>query len=143
MDITKTDNPFDDKKLTYYEKQLILYSKGHFETVDLIEDIREIAAKQYTLPVEYTEHYSIYHFVVTTFFKLQGMGYIKLTSKELIMDLFKRRKEVDYRDVIVDMLGQISITETGVTAKKPLDLGDPDQTLFYQKGGITDETKGT
>jgi hypothetical protein len=121
-------------ELNYWEKQLILYVKGHFKRVDYHRDLNHFPANLYGLELEQEEQYSVFGMVVGLYQTLVDDGHIKFTLEVFISDVFKRslferekKNQVSYNDIIRQMLGEIqNIKVLGVN----LDLGKPDETLF-------------
>lgn len=95
--------------LSHGEKQIVLYAKGHFKQNNLIEDLRDIVAETFIIPVESTEFYHIYNQVTKLFLKLHKAGYIQESMEEFLCSLFKWKSIINPEDVINEMLGQISI----------------------------------
>jgi hypothetical protein len=109
------------------EKQLILYTKGHFKEIDYSRDLKYFAAEMYDLDPERVEQYSINHIVTNLYQKLVDAGYIDFSLKDFLQDTFKRSwlyynsRSIDYRIVLEQMLAEIQKIRT-----HGLDLGEAD-----------------
>jgi hypothetical protein len=121
-------------ELNYWEKQLILYVKGHFKRVDYDKDLNHFPANLYGLELEQVEQYSVFGMVVGVYQSLVDDGRIKFTLETFISDVFKRslferekKNQINYDDILRQMLGEIqSIKVLG----ENLELGSPDTNLF-------------
>jgi len=116
-------------KLTHYEKQAILYSKNHFEKTNLIDDLKVITAKEYSLPLEYVRLHTVYVYMLDIFFKLQKAGYIKIGIKEFLENLFDNWNPKIGR---YEMIGKMMVEIQNILVQG-LDLGDPDYSLFQPR----------
>nr|WP_145401539.1 hypothetical protein [Paenibacillus xylanexedens] len=94
--------------LTESEKQLVLYSKGHFVKTNLIDDIKKIVAEGFEIPLESTHFYHSYNFVADTFLKLHKANYIDASMHDFFCGLFKWKQILKPEDMIQDMLSNIS-----------------------------------
>lgn len=97
--------------LNHSEKQIVLYSKGHFQTTDMIEDIRQITAKAFAIPVESTHFYHLYNYITSIFLKLHEASYITDTMESFLCSLFKWKSVLKPEDMVIKMMGQISIVK--------------------------------
>jgi hypothetical protein len=121
-------------ELNYWEKQLILYVKGHFKRVDYQRDLNHFPANLYGLELEQVEQYSVFSMVVGLYQTLVDDGHIKFTLEGFISDVFKRslferekKNQISYNDIIRQMLGEIqNIKVLG----ENLELGSPDSKLL-------------
>lgn len=108
-------------KLSQMEKQLILYTKGHFKkSGNLIEDLKVFVGEAYALSLEHVEMYSIYNFVIQTYDKLMYAKYITHQSptEYLLTKIYSRDLKRDDNSLLEFLLGDISIVKV-----KGLDLG--------------------
>lgn len=121
--------------LHYWEKQLILYTKGHFGRTDYIKDLKYFPSELYGLSIERTDNYNVFGMVVRLYQKLVDHKYIPFTLERFIGDTFRRtyrengKNEVSYDDVLRQMLAEIqgiAVMENGV---RILELGKPYEKL--------------
>lgn len=118
------------KEITYWEKQLILYTKGHFGKVIYTDNILKLfAAKLYDLDIERVDPYNVNHMIMYLFETLVEKHYIKMPYLELFHRLFKQanknqRKEINGEDIRIVMLNHMQ----GILSKG-LDLGVADEDL--------------
>jgi predicted aldo/keto reductase-like oxidoreductase len=66
------------------EKQLILYTKGHFKRIKYEQDLKYFAAELYALSPEQVEWYSISHMVTDVYQKLVDHGLISFNLKNFL-----------------------------------------------------------
>lgn len=107
--------------LSHCEKQIVLYTKGHFTKKDLIEDLRAIVAESFAIPIESTYFYHIYNHVTRIFLKLHEAEYITESMEDFLCGLFKWNRVLKPEDMINEMLGKISIVKAA-----GLNLGEAD-----------------
>jgi hypothetical protein len=113
------------------EKQLILYTKGHFKEIDYSRDLKYFAAEMYDLDPERVEQYSINHIVTNLYQRLVDTGYIDFSLKDFLQDIFKRSwlyhnsRSIDYQIVLEQMLAEIQNIRT-----HGLDLGEVDHSIL-------------
>lgn len=122
-------------ELHYWEKQLILYTKGHYvKNIDYNKDLRHFTANIYGLYFDQVKDYMVQGMVVDLYEKLVNNGLITHSIETFIADIFKRSfydrgsYEVNRYDIIYYMLGEIqgiSVLNVG------LDLGTTDDDLFH------------
>ncbi|OME55439.1 hypothetical protein BSK59_13255 [Paenibacillus odorifer] len=114
-----------NEKLSYGEKQLILYSKGHYKTKNKDNALRIITSWNYHIPLESTEQYHIYDYILKVFICLQEEGYT-LSPHEFLKSFFTiRRPVITFNTMIEILLIEISLVEV-----KELNLGEIDKQLF-------------
>ena len=119
--------------LHYAEKQLILYTKGHFKRIDYYNDLKYFAANLYGLSVEQVDEYNILHMVIDLYEDLVDTRYIKFRLKHFLSDVFKRgfndtgKNEIKWDNVIRHILAEIQ--GIGVDG---LELGKADLSLIPQ-----------
>jgi hypothetical protein len=112
------------------EKQLILYTKGHFEEIDYNRDLKYFAAEIYDLDPARVEQYSINHIVTNLYQKLVDAEYIEFSLKDFLQDTFKRswlyynNISIDYQIVLEQMLAEIQNIKT-----HGLDLGEANHSI--------------
>ncbi|WP_340032541.1 hypothetical protein NSQ20_11795 [Paenibacillus sp. FSL K6-1122] len=94
--------------LTDSEKQLVLYSKGHFLKTNLTDDIKRIIAEGFEIPLESTQFYHVYSFVTTIFVKLHEKKYIDNSINDFLCGLFKWNDTLRPEDMIQNMMSSIS-----------------------------------
>lgn len=121
--------------LLYIEKQLILYTKGHFKDLgqmDYATDLKYFASELYGLYPEQVEQRSIFHMVITLYQKLINNGYIRFNLEDYMSNLFKRSwlhyndgNKISRENVLDQMLAEIQGTSV-----KGMDLGKPDLTIL-------------
>lgn len=114
--------------LTESEKQLVLYSKGHFVKTDLIDDINKIVAEGFEIPLESTHFYHAYNFVTSAFLRLHEAKYIDENMHDFFCSLFKWKEVLKPEDVLQDMLGSISSVKAA-----GLNLGEADSKYLRPK----------
>lgn len=122
------------------EKQLILYTKGHFKQVNYQEDLKYFAAKLYNLPPKHVELYSIVNMVIDLYQELIDNGYLKFNFKTFMNDIFKRayreqnKREVNWNIIIREMLAEIQgMQVNNLTDKEDLELGEVNLSLIPEK----------
>lgn len=111
--------------LNHIEKQVVLYSKGHFKRIDQIEGLKVFASELYALGE--VEVYTVYHMVSNIFFKLQRENYILISLEKFIQDeLFTRRTpQIDQSIMIGKMMVEIQNVKV-----EGLNLDEADYDLF-------------
>lgn len=127
--------------LHHYEKQLIKYTKGHFERdLDYKNDIKYFAARLYGLPIEHTPVYSVANMVIDIYQQLVDAGYLENNLKRMFDTLFKRARwdnnkdNINYDDVIWYYLSCFQ----GLQIKGyddpswNIDLGETDESIFNE-----------
>lgn len=117
-------------ELTHAEKQLILYTKGHFKRINYMEDLKYFAAHQYNIYPEQVDKRSIMHMVIILYEKLSKGSYINFDLETFINDLFRRawfknEDHISWETIIQEMLARIQ----GILAKG-LDLGKADFSIL-------------
>ncbi len=122
--------------LSNEEKQLILYTKGHFlKSGNLIDDMKVIVGKAYALSFEHIEMYSIYNFVIKLYNKLVEGGYIshnKGTAEYILTKVYSRGLNRGDNSLLEFMLGEISIVKVA-----GLELGEIDYDIQDQLSYVT------
>ncbi|MEB9467871.1 hypothetical protein P4J10_14445 [Bacillus cereus] len=117
----------------YWEKQLILYTKGHFKRINYEKDIKHFAANLYGLKLKQVSTDNVLHMVLDIYEKLCLNDYIKFNFKNFISDLFKKSyftdkgDKVDLSDILNQVLSQI---QNIPVVRSGLDLGEVDKELF-------------
>jgi hypothetical protein len=119
------------------EKQLILYTKGHFKRINYDEDLKHFAAKLYGLNTETVELYSIINMVIDTYQALVDLGYINFKIDKFLSDTFRRawrdesKREVNWNTVLKEMLAEVSCMQVNFEEQsKSLNLGKVDLTII-------------
>jgi hypothetical protein len=129
-------------ELNYWEKQLILYTKGHFGRTDYNKDLKHFPSRLYGLSLEHTDDYNVLGMVTRLYQKLVDDNHIRFTLEKFIGDIFRRasierhKNEVAYDDVLRQMLVEISMVQIRKGGNIELDLGTADENL---KGIIQEE----
>ncbi|MEC4565381.1 hypothetical protein L8C07_05440 [Paenibacillus sp. CMAA1739] len=114
--------------LNHSEKQIVLYSKGHFQQSDLIEDVRVITARSFNIPVESTHFYHLFNYITMIFLNLHEAEYITESMENFLCSLFKWKSVLKPEDMVTKMIGQISIVKAS-----GLDLGEADDEYLPTK----------
>jgi hypothetical protein len=120
-------------ELHYWEKQLILYTKYHFDRLDYDKDLKRFAAELYYLSLEHVEKYGVLHMVVDLYQKLVDNETLSFKLERFISDIFRRSwrerdsREVSYDDVIRQLLAEIQGMQVLGTG---LELGSPDEKML-------------
>lgn len=112
--------------LHYWEKQLILYTKGHFKRLNYAEDLKWFPAELYGLEVEQVSIENVFHMVVDVYETLGKYGFVHFELKEFLASLFRGSSSVQLETVIRQLLSEIqgmSVANTG------LELGEADKEL--------------
>lgn len=124
-------------ELHYWEKQLILYTKGHFKHIDYKKDLKLFSTKLYGLDLEDVEIHNVLHIILDLYQTLCKNGFIKFNFKMFISNLLRESTfknglhKFDEYDILYSMLAEI---QSIPVLSKGLDLGEADNELF---------TKGT
>ncbi|PGT89810.1 hypothetical protein [Bacillus thuringiensis] len=114
-------------ELHYWEKQLILYTKGHFKRMDYRKDLKLFTARLYGLGLEDVGTRITLHMVIDVYETLCENGYINCTIKTFISSLLRKSNTVDVYDILNTLLSEIQ----GIpVASKGLDLGEADRELL-------------
>lgn len=122
-------------ELHYWEKQLILYTKGHFDRVDYEKDLKHFPSELYGLGLERTDNYNVLGMVTRLYQNLVDAGHIKFTLEKFISDIFKRATwernsgDVTHDDILHQLLAEfqcLTVFENGV---RVIDLGTADEEL--------------
>ncbi|KXY51058.1 hypothetical protein AT268_31640 [Bacillus cereus] len=128
-------------ELHYWEKQLILYTKGHFKRIDYKKDIKLFTAKLYGLGLEDVGMQNVLHMVLDVYETLCENGCINFKLKTFIATLLKKSAfkgephKIDEDDILHELLAEIqgiSVLNTG------LDLGEANRELLEEI--MTDKT---
>jgi hypothetical protein len=86
-----------DDRLTYYEKQAILFTKGNFHRRgDQLDLLKWFAVRQYGIDVQYLSRENFYAFILGLFLKLRRMGLIQLTDEDILTDIFINRYGIQH-----------------------------------------------
>lgn len=120
--------------LYHYEKQLVLYSKGYFnKSVNLYYDLQLITSKAFGISIELVNKYNVFNFVMNTYSKLIELGHIKYlsTSNYLLKNIAFNNLKMEDNSLLEFLIGELSIVKVN-----DLDLGQVDEELKYQLGGI-------
>jgi hypothetical protein len=125
-------------ELTHMEKQIILYTKGHFTSeiggINYNRDLKYFAAKIYGLWPKQVEKRTLFHMIVTLYQKLIDAGYIKFDLEEYLSRLMKRAwlhydmKDISFENILDQMLAEIQ----GTTVKG-MELGEADLSILENK----------
>lgn len=113
-------------ELHYWEKQLILYTKGHFKRLNYTEDLKWFPAELYGLAIEQVSIENVFHMVVDVYETLGKCGFVRFELKEFLSALFRGSSSVQLETVIRQLLSEIqgmSVANTG------LELGEADKEL--------------
>lgn len=128
-------------ELHYWEKQLILYTKGHFKRIDYKKDLKLFTAKLYGLGLEDVGMQNVLHMVLDVYETLCENGYINFKLKTFIATLLKKSafksesNKIDAYDILQELLAEIQ----GISVlRNGLDLGKADRELLEKI--ITDKT---
>lgn len=116
-------------ELSYYENQLILYSKGHFEREETYQDLKKMTSEAYGLPLDFTEQRNVYHFILNTYFKLLEVGYMKTSIKDFLFSLYKYQSDTIS---CVEMMKKM-LSEMGLIEVQDIDLGIADPTILPKR----------
>lgn len=124
-------------KLSYWEKQIILYTKGHFGEINH-HHLKYFAAEHFGLHPDQVEQYSINYMVANLYEKLIDEGYIGFKLYSFVNEVFKRKRfegdnsdGVKWSDMLKLMLSDIQgISVLGEDFN--LDLGAPDKEILKQ-----------
>ncbi|MET3505541.1 hypothetical protein [Halalkalibacter oceani] len=95
-------------ELNHFEKQLILYTKGHFGRINYDQDLKYFASELYDIPVNHIDKYNILSMVVDIYQKmidLKLMEEIKL--RKFIGNIFYSAWMVDGRISKDDLLKRL------------------------------------
>jgi hypothetical protein len=131
-------------ELNYWEKQLILYTKGHFGRVNYERDLKRFPSELYGLSLEHTDNYNVLGMVVRLYQKLVDGYFIRFTLEKFITDIFKRasiersKNEVSYDDVLRQMLAELQGLQVREGEELIIDLGKADEDM---KATIQEENK--
>lgn len=120
-------------ELHYWEKQLILYTKGHFKHIDYKKDLKLFPAKLYGLDLKDVGTENALHMVLDLYHTLCENGFIKFNFKMFISNLLRESSfknesyKIDEYDILYRLLAEIQ----GIPVlSKGLDLGEVDSELF-------------
>src|SRR5690606_28708744 len=122
-------------ELHYWEKQLILYTKGHYNRIDYNKDLKQFPSAYYELPLEHTNDYNTLGMVTRLYQKLIDNGRITFTLETFIDGIFKRanfnhgESSVNRDDILRHMLGNIQGMKVKDQDKEYIVLGDIDNKL--------------
>lgn len=122
-------------ELHYWEKQLILYTKGHYKRIDYKKDIKLFTAKLYALSLEDVGFKSVLHMVLDVYETLCDNGYISFNFKTFISTLLRESAfksedhKIDEYDILHKLLAEI---QNIPVLSKGLDLGEADAELLEE-----------
>ena len=57
-------------EITYWKKQLILYTKNHYGKINYERDLKYFVAEYYTLDVEYVDYFNVFSMVMSIYRQL-------------------------------------------------------------------------
>jgi hypothetical protein len=137
--LDKHNNKLD---LHHVEKQLIKYTKGHFNRMEFndLDDLKYFASKLYYIGLDQIDNRNVYHMVVNLYQELIDAGYITFKLENFLNTMFKRawfdndRKEISYNDVIKHILIEFQLLQIkGWDGHLPdIELGENDETIFTE-----------
>lgn len=107
--------------LEYGEKQLVLYTKGHFVKTNLLEDLKKICSVRFEIPEKSVEFYIVYNAVTDIFLKLHKSNHIEEGLEDFFKSLFKWSPVLTPEDFLEKMLSPVSMVKA-----KGLELGSAD-----------------
>ncbi|WP_137743334.1 hypothetical protein [Robertmurraya siralis] len=123
-------------ELHYWEKQLILYTKNHFERIDYDKDLKYFPAELYGLHPEQVELYNMLGMVVRLYQKLIDNGHIPFTLERFISENFRRafrennKHEISHKHILRQILAEISLIHVlDDKGKRIFELGEIDEKL--------------
>lgn len=123
-------------ELHYWEKQLILYTKGHFERKNYDKDLKYFVAELYGLYPEQVELYNILGMVVRLYQKLIDNRHIHFTLEKFIDENFRMafrerdKFEINHHILLGQMLAEISMVAVLDNDKnRVLELGNIDEKI--------------
>ena len=112
-------------ELSHQEKQIILYSKNHFEKTNTLEDIRLILGPLFGIKPKDVSPHGVYSYVVRLFLKLEEAGYVTNIAY-FLENLFKTASDkIDYIAMMDKMMVEMSIAQAS-----GMNLGEPDYSLI-------------
>lgn len=120
-------------ELHYWEKQLILYTKGHFKRIDYKKDLKLFTAKLYGLGLEDVGMQNVLHMVLDVYETLCENGYINFKLKTFIATLLKKSafksesNKINTYDILHELLAEIQDIPV---LSNGLDLGEADRELL-------------
>lgn len=112
--------------LHYWEKQLILYTKGHFKRLNYEKDLKWFPAELYGLAVEQVSAENVFHMVVDIYETLGKCGLIRFELKEFVSAMVRGASDKQLDTAVRQLLSEIqgmSVANTG------LELGEVDTEL--------------
>lgn len=80
--------------LSHYEKQVVLFIKGHFHKYPAIT-IEHIVAKHYDLYLEQVHEPNVYRMLLSLYEKLVAEGHIRFNLSDFLTDSFKQNRYSD------------------------------------------------
>lgn len=126
-------------KLTYWEKQFILYCKGHYSRMDINKDIKYFSGKEYGLSDEHVDQFNINAFVFGLYDKLKDNRYIKFNLNDFLQDVFKRgyyestkpNYDINWNTVLRKMCSDITTMKIKFDDdSRNIELGEVDGELY-------------
>lgn len=120
-------------EIHYWEKQLILYTKGHFKRIDYKKDIKLFPAKLYGLGVDQVDMKNVLHMVVDIYDTLCKNKYIDFNLKTFIHSLLRESafKGTSHKTNVDDILNMLLAEIQNIpVVSKGLDLGKADGELL-------------
>lgn len=117
--------------LTYWEKQLILFTKGHYKTTEIVY-LRILVAEAYALPLESLHMHSVFHMMTELHSKLVAAKILRFDLLDFVYNSAKR-SELHGAITIESFIWELFAQFQGISVKTDryeLDLGEVDVKLF-------------
>jgi hypothetical protein len=124
----------EPNELSYWEKQLIKYTKGHYGRIDYNKDLKHFPSAAYWIGLDQVEKYHILGMVVRIHEKLVKRGDLTFKLESFIDNVYRRSRmersdydNVNREDIMRQLLAEI---QNMAVQGRGLDLGEVDGDIF-------------
>lgn len=122
--------------LDYWEKQLILYAKGHYPRINYVADLKYFPANCYGIPLHLVDTHNESSMVIDLHEELCKAGLIHFKLRDFLDGVLRRARQaaagdIEWDGVIAELLSEIqAIPVRNNQDELLIDLGLPDKKLF-------------
>lgn len=100
-------------ELTFWQKQLILYTKGQYGKIDYDRHLKYFAGLHFEIHIDHITEHHIFKLVSKTYHDLQKRQLVTFNFERFMCDVFRNakfdgREDVQLKDVIIRLLSEIS-----------------------------------
>jgi Mg2+ and Co2+ transporter CorA len=135
-----------DNELSYWEKQLIKYTKGHYDRIDYNKDLKHFPSAAYWIGLDQVEKYHTLGMIVRLHEKLVKRGDLTFKLESFIDNIYRRSRmersdyeNVNREDIMRQLLAEI---QNMAVQGRGMDLGEADEKLFSVISDNIEKEKG-